>query len=234
MTYYFGFIPSDELNGMIDEAEHIIDSDEQVDYYPYRNELTQRIASELIDNLLVSLIDVIPNSERQAAMRKIVNTVERATETLLNVLLGKDSNEDIMPSFNFLKKESMFIDNEGYRRVGFELSDSTAEEIIAGFAAVTPEQVDTVKFKVALEDMNEAALTHFIIHFTETLKLGIIKRKSIPMAKAAIDKGISLAINKLLPQLPDAGLNRLARFYRPYFIELDGLSKMNQESISGT
>lgn len=86
---------------MIDEAEKIITSNETVDYYPYRNELTQQIASELIDSLLVSLIDVIPNPERQASMRKIIETIERATETLLNVLLGKDKNEDIMPSFNF-------------------------------------------------------------------------------------------------------------------------------------
>lgn len=69
MTYYFGFIPSDKLNQMIDEAEHVITSNAQTEYYPYRNELTQQIARELIDNLLVGLIDVIPNSERQAAMK---------------------------------------------------------------------------------------------------------------------------------------------------------------------
>lgn len=221
MTKYFGFIPSDKLNNMIDEAERIIDSNEQTDYYPYRNELTQQIASELIDNLLVSLIDVIPNSERQESMRKIVGTIERATETMLNILLGKDKNEDIMPSFNFLKDQSMFVDNDGMRRVGFELSAESAQTITQGFAAVTPDNVDNEQFKAALETMNEEALTHFISRFTETLKLGMIKRNSIPVAKAAIDKGMSMALNKLLPQLNDAGLNRLARFYRPYFMEIE-------------
>lgn len=220
MTYYFGFVPSDKLKDMIDEAEHIISSDEQVDYYPYRNELTQQIARELNDNLLVSLIDVIPNPERQASMRKIVSTIERATETLLNVLLGKDKNEDIMPSFNFLKNETMFIDNEGIRRVGFKLPESSADTIVEGFAAITPDNVDKSKFKVALETMNEEALTHFISRFTETLKLGMIKRGSIPVAKAGIDKGMSMALNKLLPQLPDAGLNRLARFYDPFLVKI--------------
>lgn len=219
MAHYFGFIPSDELNHMINEAERIITSNEQVAYYPYRNELTQQIAQELIDNLLVGLIDVIPNSERQAAMRKIVNTIERTTATLLHVLLGKDENEDILPSFNFLKNQSMFIDNEGVRRVGFELSKTTADTIIKGFESVTPDNVDKPQFKAALETMNEEALIHFITRFTETLKLGMIKRKSIPVAKAGIDKGMSMALNKLLPQLPDAGLNRLAGFYRPFFIE---------------
>ncbi len=220
MTYYFGFIPSDKLNQMIDEAEHVITSNEQTDYYPYRNELTQQIARELIDNLLVGLIDVIPNSERQAAMRKIVGTIERTTETLLNVLLGKDENEDILPSFNFLKDQTMFIDNDGIRCVGYELSEESAQTIIKGFEAVKLEVVDKPAFEKALETINEDSLTHFLTRFTETLKLGMIKRKSIPVAKAAIDKGLSMALNKLLPQLPDAGLKRLARFYQPFFVEI--------------
>ena len=221
MAYYFGFLPSDKLNRMIDEAEQLIESKSSEDYYPYRNELTQQIARELNDNLLVSLIDVIPNPERKAAMQKIVHTIERTTETLLNVLLGKDKNEDIMPSFDFLKNKSMFIDNEGMRRVGFKLSEPTAQTINEGFAAITPETVDRDKFKTALETMTDASLNHFMSQFTETLKLGMIKRKSVPVAKAAIDKGMSMALNKLLPQLPDAGLNRLAIFYRPYLIQLE-------------
>lgn len=220
MAHYFGFIPSDKLNNMIDEAEQIIISNEKVDYYPYRNDLTQQIARELIDNLLVSLIDVIPNPERQASMRKIVITIERATETLLNVLLGKDKNEDVMPSFNFLKDQTMFIDNENLRRVGFRLPEDAAQTITEGLAAVTADTIDPIKFRAALETINEESLTHFISRFTETLKLGMIKRKSIPVAKAAIDKGLSMALNKLLPQLPDAGLNRLANFYRPFLIEI--------------
>ena len=221
MAYYFGFLPSDKLNRMIDEAEQLIASKSSEGYYPYRNELTQQIARELNDNLLVSLIDVIPNPERKAAMQKIVHTIERTTETLLNVLLGKDKNEDIMPSFDFLKNKSMFIDNEGMRRVGFKLSEPTAQTINEGFAAITPETVDRDKFKTALETMTDASLNHFMSQFTETLKLGMIKRKSVPVAKAAIDKGMSMALNKLLPQLPDAGLNRLAIFYRPYLIQLE-------------
>ncbi len=220
MAHYFGFIPSDKLNNMIDEAERIITSAKQVDYYPYRNDLTQQIARELIDSLLVSLIDVIPNPERQASMRKIVGTIERTAETLLGVLLGKDNNEDIIPSFNFLKQQSMFIDNEGFRRVGFKLSQASAQKIIEGFAAVTPDMIDPLKFRAALETINEESLTHFITEFTHTLKLGMIKRKSIPIAKVAINKGLDIALNKLLPQLPDAGLNRLADFYRPFFIEI--------------
>lgn len=224
MTTYFGFLPSQKLSDLIDEATTIIHDQQDIDYYPYRNNLTQQIASELIDNLLVNLVEVIPNAERKEAMRKIAGTVERATETLLNILLGKDKNEDILPSFYFLKQESMFLDHDDKRRIGFLLDNATASAIQKGFAATENSPMsdaDKALFKTALMVMNEAALCHFITKFTETLKLGMVKRKSIPVAKAAIDKGMALALNKLLPQLPDDGLARLANFYRPYLTHIE-------------
>lgn len=219
MAHYFGFVPSDKLKALISEAEQVIASDEQVDYYPYRDALTHQTARDLTDNLLVGLVDIIPNPERQASMRKIVVTIERATDTLLNILLGKENNEEVMPSFNFLRDHATFIDNEGVKRVGFKLSETDAKTIDEGFAAITPEHVDKAKFKTALETMNEATLTHFVSRYAETLKLGMIKRKSVPVAKSAIDKGMSMALNKLLPDLPNDSLNRLANYYRPFIIQ---------------
>ena len=219
MAHYFGFVPSDKLKVLIVEAEQIIASNEEVAYYPYRDALTHQTARDLIDNLLVGLVDIIPNPERQASMRKVVATVERATDTLLNILLGKENNEEVLPSFHFLRDRATFIDNDGLKRVGFKLTEQDTAIIQKGFAAITPEHVDTKTFKTALETMNEQTLTHFISRFAETLKLGMIKRKSVPVAKAAIDKGMNMALNKLLPDLPDSSLNRLANYYRPFIVE---------------
>ena len=219
MAHYFGFVPSDKLKALIIEAEQVIASDTKTDYYPYRDALTHQTARDLIDNLLVGLVEIIPNPERQASMRKIVATIERATDTLLNILLGKENNEEVMPSFHFLRDHATFIDNEGLKRVGFKLTEQDTAIIQKGFAAITPENVDTKTFKIALETMNEETLTHFISRFADTLKLGMIKRKSVPVAKAAIDKGMSMALNKLLPDLPDSSLNRLANYYRPFIVE---------------
>ena len=219
MAHYFGFVPSEKLKKLIIDAEQVISSNEEVEYYPYRDALTHQTARDLIDNLLIGLVDIIPNPERQASMRKIVSTVEKATDTLLNILLGKENNEEVMPSFHFLRDRATFIDNEGVKRVGFKLSDADAQTIEKGFAAITPEQVDMKAFKTALETMNEETLTHFISRYAETLKLGMSKRKSVPVAKAAIDKGMSMALNKLLPDLPDRSLNRLANYYRPFIVE---------------
>ena len=219
MAHYFGFVPSDKLKVLISEAEQVVASNEQVEYYPYRDALTHQTARDLTDNLLVGLVEIIPNPERQAAMRKIVATIERATDTLLNILLGKENNEDVLPSFHFLRDQATFIDNEGVKRIGFKLSEADARTIVEGFAAITPEHVDRAKFKTALETMNDATLTHFVSRYAETLKLGMIKRKSVPVAKSAIDKGMNMALNKLLPDLPNDSLNRLANYYRPFIIE---------------
>ena len=219
MAHYFGFVPSDKLKALISEAEQVVASNENVEYYPYRDALTHQTARDLTDNLLVGLVEIIPNPERQASMRKIVGTIERATDTLLNILLGKENNKDVLPSFHFLRDHATFIDNKGIKRVGFKLSEKDANTITEGFAAITPEHVDRAKFKTALETMNEETLTHFISRYAETLKLGMIKRKSVPVAKSAIDKGMSMALNKLLPDLPNDSLNRLANYYRPFIIE---------------
>lgn len=219
MAHYFGFVPSDKLKVLISEAEQVVASNEQVDYYPYRDALTHQTARDLTDNLLVGLVEIIPNPERQAAMRKIVTMIERSTDTLLNILLGKESNEEVLPSFHFLKDQATFIDNEGVKRIGFKLSETDARTIVEGFAAITPEHVDRANFKTALETMNDATLTHFVSRYAETLKLGMIKRKSVPVAKSAIDKGMNMALNKLLPDLPNDSLNRLANYYRPFIIE---------------
>lgn len=219
MTHYFGFVPSPKLKALIEEAEQVIATDAKVDYYPYRDALSHQTARDLIDNLLVGLVDIIPNPERQASMRKIVGTIERAADTLLNILLGKENNEEVLPSFHFLRDRATFIDNEGVKRIGFKLSDADAKTITEGFAAITPEHVDRPTFKTALETVNEETLTHFVSRYSETLKLGMIKRKSVPVAKAAIDKGMSMALNKLLPDLPDTSLNRLADYYRPFIVK---------------
>ena len=219
MAYYFGFEPTEKLSDMITEAEQIIDSGKDVSYYPLRNDIAQQIGRELLDNMLVNLISVIPDAERQEKMRGIVNKIEGATETMLNILLGKDSNKEVIPNFDYMKNETVFEDDSGNTRVGFKMDDASAKTILEGFDAVTPESVDKEKLVKALFAMNHAVVDHFITRFSETLPLGLIKRKSVPVAKAGINKALEMAINKLLPQLPTESLNRLVGFYRPFIIE---------------
>lgn len=219
MSRYFGFVPSDKLKSLIDEADQIVASGADVEYYKYRDALTHQTARDLIDTLLVGLVDIIPHAERQERMRKIIAKIEGASETLLNILLNKGTNAEVMESFNFLKDKAMFVDNDGVNRVGYKLAETEADTIQAGFDATQPDSTNMAKLKESLSTINESTLDHFVVGFADTLKLGMIKRKSVPVAKGVIDKGMSMALNKLMPDLPDDSLNRLADYYRPFIVE---------------
>lgn len=219
MTKYFGFKPTDKLSNMIDQAEQTIQSNSDEPYYPLRNDISHQIGHEIIDSLLVNLISVIPDEERKAKMKGIVNKIEGVTDTMLNILLGKDSNKEVMPNFDYLKNETVHEDKNGEMRIGFVLDDATAKTINDGFDSVTEDSVDKEKLQAALMAMNHAVIDHFITRFSETLPLGMFKRKSIPVAKAGINKALEMAINKLFPQLPLDSLNRLVAFYKPFIFE---------------
>lgn len=219
MTHYFGFKPSEKLSNLIDEANQIVQSNSNEPYYPIRNDISQQIGRELIDNLLVNLISVIPDEDRKKRMKSIVVKIESATESMLNLLLGKDKNADVMVNMRYLEEETVFVDNDGERRVGFKLDEKQAQTIIEGFNAVNEDSADREKLQKALKAMNHAIIDHFIVRFSETLPLGMIKRKSVPVAKAGINKVLDIAISKLFPELPLASLNRLVNFYKPFIIE---------------
>ncbi|WP_019672956.1 hypothetical protein [Psychrobacter lutiphocae] len=219
MTYYFGFKPTEKLKHMINEAEQKISSNSSEPYYPLRNDISHQIAHEIISNLLVNLISVIPDEERKAKMKGIVSKIESAADTMLNILLGKDKNKDVLPNFEYLKNETVFDDNDGEMRIGFVLDDAVAQTIHTGLDSVTEDSVDHDKLRHALFAMNHAVVDHFITRFSETLPLGMFKRNAIPVAKAGINKALEMAINKLLPQLPQESLQRLVAFYRPFVVE---------------
>ncbi|WP_243443600.1 hypothetical protein [Psychrobacter sp. JCM 18903] len=77
MAHYFGFVPSDKLKALIIDAEQVIASNEEVEYYPYRDALTHQTARDLIDNLLIGLVDIIPNPERQAPCEKLLAQLKK-------------------------------------------------------------------------------------------------------------------------------------------------------------
>ncbi len=221
MTYYFGFKPTQKLTDMINEAQSLVASGRDEPYYPLRNDISQQIGRELIDNLLLNLVSVIPDEERQAKLTKIVGSIESATETMLGILLGKDSNKEVLPNIRYLEDETTFADNDGVERVGFKLDSDKAKAIFAGFDSVTQDAVDKDKLQEGLIVMNHAVIDHFISRFSETLPLGLIKRKSVPVAKAGINKFVQMAIHKIFPQLPDESLRQVVDFYRPFIVEKD-------------
>ncbi len=218
MAYYFGFLPSPQLLKMLDDIDEITAPNSKVPYYKHRDLVAHKIAHEMIDKMLIDLLTVIANPERKASMTKVISTVESSTDTLLNLLLTKDDNKQVIPTINFLFDQTLFSDNEGQQRLGFKLDNQSAKRILSGFNAVSADTADISEFKAAIEIMNQEVMTHFVTNFANTLPLGMIKRNSVPIVKASINKGLDIAINRLLPKLDPAGIQRLADFFRPFIV----------------
>lgn len=238
MITYLGFIPSQHLNTLIDDAIRVITTGEDTAYYPYRDAITHQVAAELIDNLMTELVAIIPNAERQRRLYKVVDVVKSSTDSLINHVLSKQDNDQVMDSFEFLQQHTLFTDSEGQRRVGFVLSQTDTAVITTGLAhpatssgathlaqtdpadteLTDTDDQDTDKLKDALDRIIAVNLQHYLLDFTQTLHLGLLKRGAIPIAHATIAKVIITAINHLLPQLPAAALQRIRNHYQPFVV----------------
>lgn len=219
MTTYFGFIPSDTLNKQIDDIINVIENNTKTDYYPYRNEVTKQIGHELVDNLLTQIIELMQDPERKQRLQKVVKTIHSAVDTLLKHILGKDSNDKVIDSYHFLTDKSLFVDNEGVRRVGFPLSDTIAQHIISSFALAENSTPPHTQLQHAVDSMINANLEHFLKDFSATLNLGLLKRKAVPIAEVAISKGAELAIHKIMPDMPSDAAQRLCNHYQKLIVE---------------
>lgn len=221
MVYYFGFLPSDRLNAEIDKAQALIQSGSSERYDGHRNIITHLINKELLDVMLKQMIASLPtDSDRKAQLEKIATTIEATTTKLVDTLLGSASNAEVMPSFEFLDAHTLFTDEQGQRRIGFLLKDDVAKDLQESFKQLqrNDPNFQIKKLCYAFNELAQASLQHFLIEFTQTLNLGMVKRTAIPVAKSGIAKGIDVAINKLLPQLPPEGLLRLADYYSPLIL----------------
>lgn len=223
MTTYFGFLPSDELKAKIEETQHIIDNDIKTDYYPHRDEVTKLIAHELIDNLLNNLVTLVQDPERKQRLEKVVKTVHGAVNTLLGSILGKQSNDKVMDSYHFMVNRSLFTDNDGQMRVGYELPSEDAKVIKDSFtkaqAAIDQSERPYPHLQTAAETIITATLHHYLHDFGQTLHLGLLKRGAIPIAETAIAKGSQVAIHKIMPDMPQAAAERLYHHYQQLIVQ---------------
>lgn len=223
MTTYFGFLPNNELKAKIEETQHIIDNGIHTEYYPYRDEVTKLIAHQLIDNLLNRLVTLVQDPERKQQLDKIVKTVHSTIDTLLASILGKQSNDKVMDSYDFMVNHSLFTDNDGQMRIGFELSNEDAKLINDSFyqaqIAIDKSEPPHAHLQTAAETIINATLHHYLHNFGQTLHLGLLKRGAIPIAETAIAKGSQVAIHKIMPTMPQVAAERLYNHYQKLIVQ---------------
>lgn len=222
MSYYFGFLLSAELSNTIDTAYALIAQNSLERYDVYRDKITHLTNQELLDIMLVKLIENLPDdSDRKQHLIKVSHTIETTTDRLINTVLSPAKNNDVLPSFEFFDKQVLKNDPQGNRRISVPLSDDLAKQILASFANVQQGngKAEVENLTRLFSELTQACLQHFLVDFTKTLPLNMLKRGAIPIADGVINKALSLALNRLIPQMPQDSLARFTTYYQPLIFE---------------
>lgn len=218
MTYYFGFLPSDKLNATIDKAYELIQSNSSERYDVYRDNIVHLISQELLSAMLFELIAILPDdSERKTHLVKAAHTIESTLDKLINTLLTPTKNDEVLKSFEFFDQALLITDNMGKRRISVALDDQLAQDLLAIFEQIKQgngvSQAD--KLITTFNNLAQACVSHFLVDFSKTLPLNILKRGAIPVAESVIDKVLSVAVHRLIPQMPQESLERFREHYEP-------------------
>ncbi len=216
MPYYFGFVPSAELNETIDKAYQLIADKSTERYDVYRDKITHLTNQELMENMLVQLIESLPDeSERKAHLIKVSHTIETTTDKLINTVLSPTDNPDVLSSFNFFDKRVLVKDNQGQRRISVPLDDKLGADLVTVIERVQQghgrEEVDNLTR--LFTQLTQVSLQHFLVDFTKTLPLNLLKRGAIPVADSLISKVLDVALHRLIPQMPQESLERFTKHY---------------------
>ena len=217
MSYYFGFTPSAELSATIDKAYELIASKSSERYDVYRDKITQLTSKELMDALLIKLIESLPDdSERKSHLIKTAETIEANSKKLINTLLSPTKNEDVLPSFDFFDQKVLKNTQSGERRISVPLTDELAKNLLATIQNVQAgkgleEQQNLIRL---FSELTKACLQHFLVDFTKTLNLNMLKRAAIPVTDGIIVKVIDIALRRLIPQMPQESLERFTKHYQ--------------------
>ena len=93
MSYYFGFLPSEELNNTINHAYALIHSHSSERYDVYRDKITHLTNKELMDSLLIKLIESLPDeSERRTHLIKTAATLQFLSSRLAHPCVSPFQN----------------------------------------------------------------------------------------------------------------------------------------------
>ena len=224
MSYYFGFVPSQELAATIDKAYELIATQSSERYDVYRDKITHFTSKELMDALLTKLIESLPDdSERKAHLIKTAETIDATSNKLINTLLSPTKNEDVLPSFEFFDKKVLKHTKNGERRISVPLDDALAKNLLDTVSNVQAgngiaEQQNLIRL---FTQLTKVCLQHFLVDFTKTLNLNMLKRAAIPVTDSMIVKVIDIALHRLIPQMPQESLERFTKHYQALIFQTD-------------
>ncbi len=213
MTAHFGFIPSETLKSNIEKALLQAKEGSSEPMYIIRDLVSLGITDELIDTVLVQLVHMLPPSDKRETMEKLANFIKSTVHVLMKQLLSKEPNEKVLKSTEFLSQSTTLY--QGQLRVGTVLPDELVAQLKHSFAEVFAGNGEAVRdaLRTQFKKFSDVMIQHFMVDFTATLDLGLIKRKASQLAQSGITKALHVAIDKLVPNLSPTELQVFTKHY---------------------
>lgn len=220
--YYFGFTPSDELFSNIQSVYGLIEQNSDENLTPYRDKIVRLTSQEMLNAMLIQLIQSMPdNLDRKQRLIALSKHIETTSDKLIGTILTPAKNSEILPSFEFFDKQVVKYDKEKMK-ICFPLSDRLASKLFACFDNVANGngKAENARLAVVFSELSQACLQHFLTDFTQTLPLNRLKRGAVSLAHGVLEKAIKMALNHLIPQLPQASLERFTAYYQSQIFRL--------------
>lgn len=213
MTAYFGFVPTAGLQTHIENAVNRAKQTHGEPMYILRDAVSLGITDELIETLLIQLVHMLPPSDKRDTMEKLSNFIKSTVHVLMKQLLGKDTDENVLKSTEFLALSTHTVN--GQLRVGTVIPQDLLTQMKASFAMVAAGEGKAARpaLTTQFKAFNDVIIKHYMDDFTKTLNLGMIKRKASSLAQSGITKAVHVAIDKLVPSLNQTELEAFTQHY---------------------
>lgn len=221
MITYFAFKPDAAVQQRIDELLKNLDAGSSEP----QHELHTRVSIEITDEILKYSVEDLMHrfkagTEGTGILATLLNLLKSTTHMLVRQMLGKHDNKEVARMAQYLRSRRVVANGEVL--YGFEMPPELTQSFQRIFAAISAG--DGVPHKdellAAMLSFAELGLKRFYDDFTAPIELGFIKRKGSDLGRGTLNKGIHMALNKLIPQLRQKELEVLAAYYGSLFIEI--------------
>lgn len=170
-----------------------------------QNELCVLVAHDFADEVLRALLLNSLENDRVSKMNKgiltqLAKVVSKSTHFMINKVLAKLSNAEMLPLAQYIDKTRITIEseNELLTMIVCPLSEDDKllfDDIKAASLSGNgvSEQAKVGRF---IQAMSESAIDHFMREPTQLIKLGVISGKLVETTYHAVRKGTSSAVKK--------------------------------------
>jgi hypothetical protein len=213
MTTYFSIKLDDATQSGIDELLRNLDSGTTAPQHDLHTRVSLATADAILKNIVEDMMDRFDGGEGAGILHTLLNMLKGATHVLLKQLLGKTDNAEVARLSAYLRDRRVVINNEV--RFGFALPADIAASFASLFDAIKAGQgkENRAALNELMQKFADLAVARYLDDFMAPMDLGFIKRKAAELGRGTINKGVHVALNKLVPSLGQKELEIFQDFF---------------------